>query len=116
MSKFDAKKKLLIAESEVYRQLLKLELQTLKIYTQRTQRRLTSLSTYLPFLKPLATRWFAGEKSKSPASSAKRISSLFLLGWKAYQRFSPYFGHKTSSPQESETTATAAEECLSKRL
>ena len=32
MSKFERKKKLLVAESEVYRQLLKLELQTFNVY------------------------------------------------------------------------------------
>ena len=48
MSKFEAKKKLLVAESEVYRELLKLEFQTFKIYGKRAKRRLTSPGTYLP--------------------------------------------------------------------
>jgi hypothetical protein len=41
MSKFETKKKLLVAESEVYRQLLKMEMQTFQVYAKRTKRRMT---------------------------------------------------------------------------
>ena len=51
MSKFEAKKKLLAAESEVYRQLLKLEIQTFKVYGMRTKRRLTSIGSSVPFVR-----------------------------------------------------------------
>ena len=114
MNKFESKKKMLVAESEVYRQLLKLEFQTFKIYGQRTKRKLTSVGTYaplvlggIPFLGGLFGR-------KGGGSSLKRMGSLILLGWKTYQRFAPMFnrgkGDKIDPPE------TAAEEYLSKRL
>ena len=119
MNKFDTRKKLLVAESEVYRQLLKLELQTFKIYTKRTRLRLTSISTYLPaimsglsFLKGL----FGRKKRPSSGSPLKRMGSLLLLGWKTYQRFRPFLGRSKVSARKPEETETSAEEYLSKRL
>jgi len=114
MSKFEAKKKLLVAESEVYRELLKLEFQTFKIYGKRAKRRLTSPGTYLPLVLsgiPLLSGLFGRKRG----SSLRRMSSLVLLGWKTYQRFAPMFFGKKSA-DESEPVETAAEEYLSKRL
>ena len=119
MSDFESKKKLLVAESEVYRELLKLELQTFKVYTQRKKRQLTSPSTYMPWVMsglPFLGRLFGRKKSGAPASGFKRIGSLILLGWKTYQRFGPMLRGRESSAQRSEPTRTAAEEYLSKRL
>jgi hypothetical protein len=115
MSKFAEKKKLLAAESEVYRQLLKLELQTFKVYGMRTKRRLTSFGNYVPLIMssiPLVSGLF-GRKS---GFSLKRISSLVFLGWKTYRRFSPLFSRGRFSTPGSESRQTAAEEYLSKRL
>lgn len=113
MSDFKARKKLLVTESEVYRELLKLEIQTFKVYGIRTRKRLTSFSTYMPWLLasglPIFTQLFRRKKRKS---SLGRLSSLFLLGWKAYQQFAPLFG-RSRNP---EPTETAAEEYLSRRL
>jgi hypothetical protein len=114
MSKFAEKKKLLAAESEVYRQLLKLELQTFKVYGIRTKRRLTSFSSYAPLLMsslPLVSGLFG---RKAGGFSLKRIGSLVFLGWKTYQRFSPLFAKFSNAKSESDQTA--AEEYLSKRL
>jgi len=121
MSKFDTKKKLLVAEAEVYRQLLKLELQTFKVYSKRTRRRMTSVSTYLPFVMsslPFLTGlkgMFGGKKGRSSGSSLKRMGSLLLLGWKTYKRFGPLLAGRTFS-RRPEPAKTAAEEYLSKRL
>jgi hypothetical protein len=117
MSDFETRKKLLVAESEVYRELLKMEFQTFKVYTTRTKRRMTSASTYLPFLTaglPLISSLFARKKGKSSAPSLQRIASLVMLGWKTYQRFSGLFGAPNSPMQPPDETA--AEEYLSKRL
>ena len=119
MSRFETKKKLLVAESEVYRQLLKLELQTFKVYGKRTKRRLTSITSYLPFVMsglPFLNGLFARKKGKSPASSLKRMGALVVLGWKAYQRFRPFFARNKYSAEDEDPTKTAAEEYLSKRL
>jgi len=94
MSKFEDKKKLLVAESEVYRELLKLEFQTFKIYGKRAKRKLTSPSTYLPMVMsgiPLLGNFFG---KKSGGSSLGRVGSLLMLGWKTYQRFAPMLGGK----------------------
>jgi hypothetical protein len=123
MSKFETKKKLLVAESEVYRQLLKLELQTFKVYTRRTTRRLTSVTSFMRFGSvglPLLMGLFARRKNnKSPVSSLKRMSAMLMFGWKTYQRFRPFFGRfgrNRGRVPEREPANTAAEEYLSKRL
>jgi len=117
MSKFEARKKLLVAESEVYRQLLKMELQTLQVYAKRTKRKMTSVSSYLPLLTgslPLITTLFMRKKGRSSGSSLKRMASLVMLGWKTYQRFGASFSRaKYPVPAPGKT---AAEEYLSKRL
>ena len=118
MSKYETKKKLLVAESEVYRQLLKLELQTFKVYSKRTKRRMTSVATYLPLLMsglPFLTRMFARRKGRSTGSSLRRMSSLVLLGWKTYKRFGPLLARTTFSTRPA-SDKTAAEEYLAKRL
>jgi len=120
MSKFETRKKLLAAESEVYRQLLKLELQTFRIYGKRTKRRWMSVSSYLPMVMsglPFLKGLFGRKKGRSSgAPSLKRMGSLLVLGWKAYQRFAPFFGRNKCSTEDEEPAKTAAEEYLSKRL
>jgi len=119
MSDFETKKKLLVAESEVYRQLLKLELQTIKVYTKQKKRQLSSVSTYMPWVMsglPFLSGLFGRKKTRSPASALKRMGSLLMLGWKTYQRFGPMLSRKTFVGRKSEGSRTAAEEYLSKRL
>lgn len=117
MSKFESRKKLLVAESEVYRQLLKMEFQTFQVYAKRTKHRMTSVTSYLPLVTsglPLVAAFFARKKGKSSTSPLKRMVSLAMLGWKTYQRFGGFFGgakYPTHAPDK-----TAAEEYLSKRL
>jgi hypothetical protein len=117
MSDFKARKKMLIAESEVYRQLLKLEIQTFKVYGIRTKRRMTSLTSYMPWLMggiPILTRLL--RKKKAQRFSLQRMSSLFLFGWKAYQKFAPLLARSGFFRRRPEPSETAAEEYLSKRL
>ena len=115
MSKLATKKKMLVAESEVYRQLLKLEIQTFKVYGKRTRRRLTSITTYLPLVMsgiPIISGLF--RKKRAGGFSLKRLGALFLLGWKAYRQFSPFLARGGAA--KSESAETAAEEYLAKRL
>lgn len=112
MSKLDAKKKLLAAESEAYRQLLKIEIQTLKVHAVRTKRHFTSASSYVPLIAtgvPLLGILFGRKRG----SSFQRMSALALFGWKTFQRFAPLFGRSRKNPDDQRT---AAEEYLSKRL
>jgi hypothetical protein len=117
MSDFKAKKKMLIAESEVYRQLLKLEVQTFKVYATRTKRRMSSFTAYMPWVMsalPILTRLFG--KRKPQRFSLNRVGTLFLLGWKAYQKIAPLLARAGFARRKSEPDETAAEEYLSKRL
>jgi hypothetical protein len=117
MSDINAKKKMLVAESEVYRQLLKLEIQTLKIYGVRAQRRMTSFTNYVPWLMsavPVLSRLFSKRKAKR--FSLRRMGSLVLLGWKAYQKFAPLLARARFFRGNAKPSETAAEEYLSKRL
>ena len=120
MSKFETKKKLLVAESEVYRQLLKLELQTFNVYAKRAKRRMTSASAYLQYVPyvmsglPFLKRMFGKKRGKS-RFSLKRMSSMLLMGWKTYQRFGPIFRGKFGGARQ-QPSKTAAEEYLAKRL
>ncbi len=118
MSDFETRKKLLVAESEVYRQLLKMEFQTIELYAKRTKRRLTSVSSYLPLLTsglPLLATFFARRKKGNSSSfSFQRIASLVMVGWKTYQRFGNFFGGAKTPMRPPDKTA--AEEYLSKRL
>ena len=113
MSDFKARKKMLVTESEVYRELLKLEIQTFKVYGVHTRRRLSSFRNYLPWVAisglPILAQLFGRKKKKS---SLGRLTSLALVAWKAYQQFAPLFGRKSRT----EPSQTAAEEYLSKRL
>jgi len=116
MSRFETRKKLLVAESEVYRQMLKIEIQTFKVYGMQTKRRLTSVSSYLPLIisgVPVLSSLFRRKKKES---SLMRMGSLLLAGWKAYQRFAPLFGRGEFPTDTVEPDETAAEEYLSKRL
>jgi len=108
---------MLAAESEVYRQLLKLELQTFKVYGTRTKRRLSSLATYAPMVIsgiPLLSELF--QRKGRSSSSFQRMGSLLLFGWKAYQRLSPLLAARKFSARRKDSSETAAEEYLSDRL
>lgn len=108
---------MLIAESEVYRQLLKLEIQTFKVYGIRTKRRMASFTSWMPWVVgslPILTRLF--RKRKAERFSLKRMGSLFLFGWKAYQKFAPLLARAGFLRRSAEPSETAAEEYLSKRL
>jgi hypothetical protein len=115
MSELEARKKLLVAESEVYRELLKLEIQNFRIYGKKTQRKLSLLGTfqtYLPMMMsgiPVAATLF-GRKQRF---SFQKFGSLLFLGWKAYNQFG---SHLKGIRKQVRTRRTAAEEFLSKRI
>lgn len=115
MSDLKAKKKMLVAESEVYRELLKLEVRTLKAYGMHTKRRLSSLGSYLPLMMtgiPILTRMLGRRRRRG--HPLMRLGSLFLLGWKTYRWFAPFV--RRGRARKSEPAETAAAEYLSKRL
>jgi hypothetical protein len=116
MSELENKKKMLVAECEVYRELLKLEVQTYRIHAIRLKKRASALGTYGPLAMsslPFISAMFGGRKKKK--MSLNRLSSLVFLAWRTYKQVKPLFrgplGMPRTRPQETE-----AEEYLSKRL
>jgi hypothetical protein len=95
MKELKARKKALAAESEVYREMLKLEVQNLRIYGIKTKRRLTAFNTSNPLMMllgiPVAGRLAGGwlRPRRRSASSWKRWVALAVAGWQAYSRFGP---------------------------
>jgi hypothetical protein len=90
MKALKAKKKALIAESEVCRELLKLEVQNLRIYGLKTKRRLTSFNSGNPLFMlaglPMAGALF---RRKRPRTGWTQWLALVVGAWQAYVRFGP---------------------------
>lgn len=85
-----ARKRALVTESEVYREMLKLEAQNLQLYSLRMQRRFSKVAKLAPLLllaKPAAGLLFARRK---PARRGW-IGTAFL-GWRLYRQFAPTLG------------------------
>lgn len=83
----ETKKKALIAESEVYRQMLKLEARNVALYAQYAKGKLSRPAVpkgLLLLIPSLATFLLGRQKPKLP-----KLVSTALLGWQAYQRFAP---------------------------
>jgi hypothetical protein len=121
MSELEKRKRLLIAECEVYRETLKLELQTYKIYGLCAKKRLKSFNTYAPLLLtglPLVRALFAGRKAmargQKKLSGLKGLGTVVFMGLQLYQRFAPLL--RDAFLQARQPEKTAAEEYLSKRI
>ena len=114
MSELEKRKRLLIAECEVYRETLKLELQTFRIYGLYAKKRLKTFNTYTPMLLtalPLLRSLFVARKK---TGSWKRMGTMAWLGLQLYQRFGPLLRNAILQVRRPEKTA--AEEYLSKRI
>jgi hypothetical protein len=97
MNDLQARKKALAVESDVYRELLKFEIQNLRIYSLKAKQRFYSfnvLDSFLKFALPAAGGFF----SKQRGFSWKRIAGVTLAGWQTYSRVRPLmqglFGRK----------------------
>lgn len=90
MKALEAKKKALIAESEVCRELLKLEVQNLRIYGLKTKRRLTSFDSGNPLFMlaglPMAGALFGRKRRRTGWT---QWLALAVGAWQAYLRFGP---------------------------
>jgi len=89
----EARKRALVVESEVYRQILTLEIQNLRLYGVRTQRNLALLRLLNPVL--LATGTLFGVRFVRRATKPKergkwsRVLRLALVAWRFYRQFAP---------------------------
>lgn len=113
MSELDNRKKLLMAEAEVYRQTLKLEIQNLRIYAIKTKRKLTSFNAGNPALMlgiPMLTTLLSRRRGKM-----RRWGAWGFMGWQLFQRVSEMLRSRSGRDERYEAQA-AAEEYLEKRI
>jgi len=105
MNELEAKRKALAAESEVYRETLKLEFQTLLLCGLKARRKLTIFKA-LPFLS------LAGPLLVKPRTGWPRLLSVALLGWKIYRKLTSITGglaspRKSAHPQPQDRSPAA---------
>jgi len=84
LNEIEAKKKALIAEAEVYRQTLKLEIQNLRLCTAKAKRTFSSFSVSNPMLVLGTT--LLGSVLKRRKSFRLRAATAAFLGWQLYQK------------------------------
>ena len=88
MKDLELRKRALAAESEVYRETLKLEVRNLNLYARNTKNKFTRPQTLQPWLwlaAPLTSFLIRRRRPKLP-----RLVSTALLGWQFYNKVAPY--------------------------
>src|SRR6266481_7327572 len=106
MNELEAKKRALVAESEVYRETLKLELHNLRLYVSRTKKKLTSFTRPNPFLMLAAP--LAGAFFRKCSSSWLRRATMAFLSWQVSSRLMPFLSG-LFSPTRGPSAARASE-------
>lgn len=97
----ERRKMALVAESEVYRHSLLLEVQNLRLYGARARRKATRLAVYaplwkfgLPLLLPFLRRSFLGRITQAGGSrrepSKWRWIGRVITAWQLYRKLSPF--------------------------
>jgi hypothetical protein len=107
VSELEKRKKMLVAECEVYRQTLKLELHNLKISALRNKRRITSFrpSNALLTMLPMISVFFTARRRRF---SWKQLTAAAFVGLQLYNRFAPLCrGLFVRETRESESMAPA---------
>jgi hypothetical protein len=82
MKELEARKRALIAEAEVYRETLKLQAQTLRIYALATQRKMFTPSPANPLLLLVAgplLKWFLGKRLRRSGNWLKKKSAMMPI-------------------------------------
>src|ERR1044071_4068730 len=87
MNELEAKKRALVAESEVYRETLKLELHNVQLYVARTRQKLRSFGKPNPLLMLAAP--LAGALFRKPRGAWLRRGAMAFLGWQVSNRVMP---------------------------
>ncbi len=87
------RKRALVAESEIYRQTLKLEIQNIRLYRVRVQRKLDLLRFANPFLllagSYVGTRLF-GRKSRWKRRRGLSLFGTGLMAWRLLRTYGPF--------------------------
>ncbi|HYG36861.1 MAG TPA: hypothetical protein VEC99_18860 [Clostridia bacterium] len=122
VTEFQARKQALIAESEVYRQTLLLEVQNIRLYSADLKRKVNRLRIYKPLIlaAPVAVSMLGSmfrrrTQAKRPAGW-RRVLAAVLMGWRFYRKFGPVlqtmvaqqFAQRSASAPPSEEQAPSA--------
>src|SRR5258706_8238652 len=88
MNELEAKKKALVAESEVYRETLKLEIQNLRLSAIQARRKASfpgTVSSFFMLAAPLAGSLFSSGRQR-PLSQVLKAA---FMGWRFYRKVGP---------------------------
>lgn len=90
----EARKRALVAESEVYRQTLTLEIQNLRLYGARWHRKLAVVRLANPLLLALGSLIASRRSTRSTTARKRRgkwsrVFGATLMGWRLYRQFGP---------------------------
>jgi hypothetical protein len=88
----EKKKQMLIAESEVHRQALRLELQNLRLSALQTKRRFRSFNPYnrIWMLAAAAVASLWTRRIRRRRFSFLRVGSIAMIGWQVVNRVVPF--------------------------
>jgi hypothetical protein len=95
MTELQLRKQALVAESDVLRELLAMEVEDLRIYGTRWRRRWNLVEAARPWLAlapvvPLLLQSLRPKKSASKRMPGwRRFLAMGLMGWRFYRKFSP---------------------------
>lgn len=112
MKELEERKRALLAESEVYRQTLKLEIYNLRLYVKQSKLNVKSFTSPSPW-------WILGMLgpfiARKPNFTKWRLMGALMAGWKIYNRFNPLitklwstFSRKRRAQEEAEAELPAA--------
>ena len=105
MNELEAKKRALVAESEVYRETLRLEVHNLRLYVSRTKQKLTGFTRPNPLLMLLAP--LAGGFFRKRRASWLRRAAMAFLSWQVSNRLLPFLSGLFSSTRGSSSARTS---------
>jgi len=103
MSDLESKKRALVAESEVFRETLKLELHNLRLYGARTKQKITNLGKPNRILMLMAP--FAGMIFRRKKSSLMRRLAMGLLSYQMSNRIVPFLSALLSTSRRGNPSA-----------
>ncbi len=85
----EQRKRALAAESEIFRETLKLEVQNLRLYSIGLRRRVGVVSSLAPLLMltPAILRMFSKTRARTPK---RNLLGKVLFAWRIYRQFSPF--------------------------
>ena len=87
MKELEARKRALVAESELYRETLKLELLNLQVYGQRMERKVASYAALKPLLFIVAP--LVGFLLGRRRLERRGLFATVLIGYRLYRGFAP---------------------------